>query len=284
MNKKFKTDWSSAFKKMKDQNGGKKNFTDDRIYKPEFDDNGTARTIMRFLPSKDTDVPFVEVFSHYFGDVGGWFIDNCPTTLGKDCPVCKENSRIWDDDPDTVRKRKKSFYSNVLIIDDKKNPANNGKIFLFKYGVKIQEKIMELINDDGVMPFDYYEGANFDLKVKKVKVGRNEMPNYDSSTFKDPSSVGTDDEIEKLDGGLYPLAPFIAEDKFKSIADLEEKLFRVIGQAKTSTPAPTPPPAPKTESAPVEEDTSDFTETTSDSDDVFGEEEDDEFFNDIENG
>lgn len=288
MNKKrFRTDWSTAFKKMKDQNAGGKKTTDERIFKPEMDDTGNARVLIRFLPSPDTDVPYVDVYSHYFKDVGGWFIDNCPTTKGRECPVCKENSRIWDEDEQTARnrKRKRSFYSNILIVDDKKNPSNNGKVMLFKYGIKIHEKIIELIDDDGVMPFDYYDGANFDLKIKMVKVGTANMPNYDSSTFKDVSAIGTDVEIEKIDSALYPLAPFVSDDKFKSYDALEEKLLKVIGEQKAKKKL-TPIPVEKTEEEEEENLFDDVDDTIEDSEDktdkVFDEDEDDSFFDELE--
>ncbi|MFA5484941.1 MAG: hypothetical protein WC260_01705 [Candidatus Pacearchaeota archaeon] len=294
MNKrKFKTDWSSAFKKMKEQNSGRKT-TDERIYKPEFDENGIARATIRFLPSPDTDIPYVDLYTHYFSDVGGWFIENCPTTKGLECPVCKENSRIWDSDEDTARKRKRkrSFYANILIVDDKKNPSNNGKIMLFKYGVKIHEKIMELIEDDGIMPFDYYDGANFDLKIKMTKVGSVSMPNYDSSAFKDSSTIGTDEEIESINSALFPLAPFVSDDKFKSYDNIEEKLLKVIGEKfkRSSSTKDEPDTEPDTESDNdnIFDDVNDDSEvdTDFDSDDdsvVFDEDDDDDsFFKEIE--
>ncbi|MFW6219536.1 MAG: single-stranded DNA-binding protein [bacterium] len=293
MNKrKFKTDWTSAFKKMKEQNSGKK-AVDERIYRPEFDDNGTARSIIRFLPSPDTDIPYVDVYSHYFSDVGGWFIENCPTTKGLECPVCKENTRIWDSDEDTARKRKRkrNFYANILIVDDKKNPSNNGKVMLFKYGIKIHEKIMELIEDDGIMPFDYYEGANFDLKIKMIKVGNTNMPNYDSATFKDTSSIGTDEEIEKINSSLYPIASFVSNDKFKSYDDLEEKLLKVIGEKTTRTKKSNNDSDVESENVfdDVNDDSSDnliedVENTTNDleEDDVVFDDDDDSFFAEIE--
>lgn len=293
MNKqKFKIDWSKAMDKIKEQNDkkGGNSFKDERIYSPQFNDNGTAQAIIRFLPSPDTDIPFVNVYSHSIKGPGGWFIENCPTTLKRECPVCKANSAIWDTDQETARsrKRKQNFYSNILVVKDPANPANEGKVFIYKYGKKVYDKIMERLQpgedsiEEPVMVFDYYEGADFKLIIKKVKVGNVSMPNYDSCQFDKPSSIGTDEEIDKISKILYPLSEFTSEAAFKSYDDLEAKFDRVLGTTLQTVRETAPSSAPKTSNKPSQ--TSQKTENVSKTAEssVF-EGNDDEFFNDLQN-
>jgi len=293
MNKqKFKIDWSKAMEEIRkqgDSKGGKGSFKDERIYYPEFNDNGTAQAIIRFLPSPDTDIPFVSVYSHSIKGPGGWYIENCPTTLKKECPVCKANSAIWDSDPDTARsrKRKQNYFSNILVVKDPIHPENEGKVFIYKYGKKVYDKIMERIQpgedsiEEPVMIFDYYEGADFKLIIKKIKVGSVSMPNYDSCGFDKTSSVGTDEEIDKISKSLYPLSEFVSEASFKSYDELESKFDRVLGttlqtertppqKANVATPAASSKPA----QAKPEAKTADSTVFAGD---------DDQFFNDLKN-
>jgi len=244
MNKKFKTDWSKTLVKIQDMDSKKNgsSFKDERIYYPQFNEHGVAQAIIRFLPSPDTDIPFVSVRSHSFKGVGGWLIENCPTTIKKECPVCKGNSGLWDSDPDLVRirKRKLNYYSNVLVVKDPANPENEGKVYLYKYGKKVHDKILEKIQpgegsiDQPIVVFDYYEGADFKLIIKKIKVGKDLMPNYDSCNFDSISCVGTDDEIESINSKLYPLSDFISEDKFKPYSELETKYNSVVGLSTES--------------------------------------------------
>lgn len=244
--KKFKIDWGDTLNKIKEsENSSKNSFKDERMYYPQFKDNGTASAVIRFLPSPDTDIPFTKVYTHSVRGPGGWYIENCPTTIKKDCPACKANSEIWDSDPDTARarKRKQNFYSNILVVKDPVNPENEGKVFLFRYGFKIHQKIMEMIQPEDpdvqepVMVFDYYEGANFKLIIKKIKVGKVEMPNYDSSKFEGPSALGTDEEIEKINDTLYSLSEFTDVKNFKSYEDLGAKFSRVVGSSNPKTTA-----------------------------------------------
>jgi len=253
---KFKVDWGNVMNKIKEQSTPAKNsFKDERIYTPQFSDSGVAQAEIRFLPSPDTDVPFVSVYSHSFKNAGGWFIEHCPTTLKKECPVCKANGVLWEAGDETTarnRKRKLSYYSNILVITDKVHPENEGKVFLFKYGIKIYEKIMKKMNpgddalDKPIMIFDWYEGANFKLIIEKKKVDKIDMPNYDSARFVDtPTPVGDEAKIEDIHKKLYPLKNYISDSNFKSYQDLETKFVKVVGQTSQPQAPVNPNPAPK---------------------------------------
>lgn len=291
MNKqKFKIDWSKAMDKIKEQTEkkGGNSFKDERVYYPQFNDNGTAQAIIRFLPSPDTDIPFVSVYSHSIRGPGGWYIENCPTTLKKDCPACKANKLIWDSDQETARsrKRKQNYYSNILVVKDPANPENEGKVFLYKYGKKVHDRIMEKMApgegsiEEPVFIFDYYDGADFKLIIKKIQVGKIAMPNYDSCQFDKPSAIGTEEEIEKISKSLYGLSEFINESSFKSYDELEAKFDRVIGvTSDREAPSAPAPRAPAQSNSKPSQTTKTETKTADAS--VFAGD-DSEFFNDLQ--
>ena len=219
-------------------------YEDDRIWKLEADKAGNATAIIRFLPAtiKETDsddVPFVRIYSHGFqGPSGRWFIEQCLTSIGEDCPVCSENSKLWakgDDESKRVvrdRRRKTRYYSNVLIISDPKNPENEGKVKLFSYGTKIFDKIKDKINptfedEQPVNVFDYWEGANFKIRQRKVEG----YPNYDQSQFLESTAIGTDDYILEISKQQHLLNELIKPSEFMPFDAQARKLNEVIGSS-----------------------------------------------------
>jgi hypothetical protein len=219
--------------------GSKKDYSDDRFWKPTRDKSDNGYAVIRFLPPADgEDVPFVRVFNHGFKGKGGWLIDNCPTTIGKKCPVCEANGELWNSgneaDKDTARNRKRrlSYIANIMVVSDSKNPENEGKVFLYKFGKKIFDKIQEVIqpefdDEDPIDPFNFWEGANFKLKIRKV----GGFVNYDKSEFDSPSPLfdGDDKALEALWNTQYKLQEFIGEDQFKSYEELKTRMDSVIG-------------------------------------------------------
>ena len=225
--------------KKEQAKGGGSN--DERFWKLAVDAKtkiGVAR--LRFLPAPTgEDIPWVRLFSHAFeGPTGGWFIENCPTTLARKCPTCADNSLKWktglDKDKDIARKRKRklTFISNILVIEDPAHPENNGKVFLFKYGAKIHAKIMELIEPDSpsekpANPFDLWEGCDFKLKSKSVAG----YQNYDSSAFDAPAELfgpDTDEQKEEIWAAEKSLREFVAEGQFKNYDELADRFQKVI--------------------------------------------------------
>ena len=229
--------------------GGAESYKDDRFWKPELDQASNGFAVIRFLPVVDgEDVPWARVFSHGFQGKGGWFIENCPTTLGKKCPVCEANNELWNsgiEDDKTVardRKRKLSYVANIYVVSDPKHPENEGKIFLFKFGKKIFDKIMEKIqpefpDDQPVNVFDFWQGANFKLKIRKVAG----YINYDKSEFEESSALlgGDDAKLEELWKKQHALKEFSNPENFKSYDELKSKMESVLkggteGKAKTA--------------------------------------------------
>ena len=219
---------------------------DERLWKLEVDKGGNGYAVIRFLPpcDGDGDVPWAKVYNHGFKGPGGWFIENSLTTLGQKDPVSEMNSRLWnsgvESDKDIARERKRrlSYFSNILVISDPANPQNEGKVFLYKYGKKIHDKCLEAMNpefqdEEPVNPFDYWKGANFKLKVRKVSG----FVNYDKSEFEATSVLfdGDDEKLESLWKSQYKLSEFTAESNFKSYDELKQRLDQVLGGDERGT-------------------------------------------------
>ena len=224
----------------------KNKYQDDRLWKPELDKTGNGYAIIRFLPaSNQEDMPWQRVWSHAFQDKGGWYIENSLTTLNQKDPVSEENTRLWntgvDSDKEIARKRKRklSYYSNILVVSDPKHPENEGKVFLFKFGKKIFDKITEAMqpafdDEKPINPFDFWKGANFKLKIRKV----DGYWNYDKSEFEGVSQIKeSDDQIKSIWSTQHPLKPFLAPDNFKTYDELKEKLNRTITGVRSATTA-----------------------------------------------
>ena len=223
----------------------KNKYQDDRLWKPELDKTGNGYAVIRFLPaSNGEEMPWQRVWSHAFQDKGGWYIENSLTTLNAKDPVSEDNTRLWntgvDSDKDIARKRKRklSYYSNIYIVSDPKHPENEGKVFLYKYGKKIFDKISEAMqpqfaDEKAINPFDFWKGANFKLKIRKV----DGYWNYDKSEFEGVTPVASEDaNIKAIWAKQYPLKPFVDPSNFKSYDELKEKLNRIImGTRSTET-------------------------------------------------
>lgn len=215
---------------------------DTRFWQPQVDKAGNGMAVIRFLPAPAVDgddaLPWVRVFSHGFQGPGGWFIDNCLTTVNEKCPVCEHNSTLWNSgieaNKDVVRKQKRklNYIANILVISDPSDPSAEGQVRLFKFGKKIFDKLSEAMNPEfadetAVNPFDLWEGANFKLKIRNVEGYRN----YDKSEFAAPSALfdGDDDKLEKLWQSEYSLKEFTDKKNFKSYEQLKARMNKALG-------------------------------------------------------
>lgn len=227
----------NAVKKAKE--GGKTDRDDQYFYYPARDSAGNGSAVIRFLPgATDDEIPFVKLFTHGFKNPANnkWFIDNCPTTIGKECPVCAANSERYatmskDDARKAGMNRKTSYISRILVVEDKKNPENEGKVFLFKFGSKVFDKIADALQPEfedtkAINVFDMKEGANFKLRIRIYEGNTN----YDKSEFETPSACKAKIEYNEEN----EIQKFVSDDKFKSTEDLQKRLDFVMG--KTSSP------------------------------------------------
>jgi hypothetical protein len=265
---------SNAFEKVANPQTESKSYADDRFWRLEGDKAGNGTATIRFLPRVEGDeLPWVKIFSHGFqGPTGKWYIENSLTTLGENDPVGELNTQLWNTGSEANKeiarkqKRKLSFIANILVVSDPKHPENEGKVFLFKFGKKIFDKIMDKArptfeDEKPVNVFDFWEGANFKLRMRK----KDGYANYDESVFSEPAPIGDDETIVNVAQGQYKLAEFLDRKNFKSYDELKKKLNDVLSgdsfagksaaqmgeeeDAPRSAPAPTfkskPAPAPK---------------------------------------
>ena len=216
----------------------KKSYVDERLWKPNVDKAGNGYAVIRFLPAPEgEELPWVRVWNHAFqGPTGQWFIENSLTTLNQKDPVSEYNTQLWnsgvESDKEIARKQKRKlkYYSNIYVVSDPSNPENEGKIFLYAYGKKIFDKLMEAMqpafeDETPINPFDFWQGANFKLKIRKV----DGYWNYDKSEFDSASALKTsDEELESIYKGEYSLQEFMAPSNFKSYDELKSRLDAVL--------------------------------------------------------
>ena len=218
---------------------------DERFWRPELDKSGNGYAVIRFLPAVEgEELPWARVWSHAFQGPGGWYIENSLTTMNKKDPVSEENSKLWnsgvESDKEIARKRKRklTYYTNIMVVADPKNPENEGQIKLFKFGKKIFDKITEAMqpafeDEKPLNPFDFWEGANFKLKIRKV----DGYWNYDKSEFESPSKLAEDDDkIEATWKQQFALKEFSDPSNFKSYDALNARYEKVVfGTGSTTT-------------------------------------------------
>ena len=245
----------------------KKSYKDDRLWKPELDKSGNGYAVIRFLPAVEgEDLPWAKIWSHAFqGPTGQWYIENSLTTISHKDPVSEHNTRLWntglESDKELARKQKRKlqYFSNIYVVSDAKHPENEGKVFLYRYGKKIFDKVMEAMqpefeDEKAINPFDFWQGANFKLKIRKV----DGYWNYDKSEFDAPSPLlKDDDKIEEIWKPEYPLAEHTAATNFKSYDELKTRLDAVLSGTVsvgnvTDELKDEPFAAPKVDTKPVE--------------------------------
>lgn len=243
MKKNSQSDFERLSKEMAEQGTKKGGFQkDERFWSLTRDKTGAGMAVIRFLPRTNVGEPeYVELHTHGFQAKGGWLIENCPTTIGRKCPICEENGQHWanGDDGKKIardRKRKLSYLSNILVVTDAANRENEGKVFVFKYGKKIFDKLQETINqldpdEPKFNPFDFWKGANFKLKAH-LESG---FVSYEKSGFATQTALfeGDDAKLEALWKKEYSLKEFIAEDQFKSYEELKNRLETVLNTSSS---------------------------------------------------
>ena len=224
---------------------------DERLWKPELDKSGNGYAVIRFLPAPDgEEMPWAKIWSHAFKGPGGqWYIENSLTTIGKDDPVGELNRELWnsgrEQDKATARvqKRKLSYYSNIYVVSDPAHPENEGRVFLYKYGKKIFDKLVEAMqpafaDETPLDPFNFWKGADFKVKIRKV----DGYWNYDKSEFAAPATLGgfDDADLEAIWKKGYSLSEFEDQKNFKSYEQLQSRLNLVLGKAVRQAPAAVP--------------------------------------------
>jgi hypothetical protein len=268
--KKQSKDFTKLLKKVEEVNKPTYENADntDNYWKPTPDKAGNALAVIRFLPGAAVDgddaLPWVQYWDHGFQSktTGKWYIEKSLTTLGQGVkdPVSEYNSMLWNSNSDDnsperkqarEQKRRLHYVSNIYVVSDPKNPQNEGKVFLFKYGKKIFDKINDLLNPvfedvKVVNPFDLWEGANFRLRAMQKDGYRT----YEKSEFETPSALlDDDDEMEKIWKSQHSLDAVIAPNQFKTYEVLKARLDKVLrintSNEITSSSSPAEKASPK---------------------------------------
>ena len=223
----------------------KKSYKDDRFWKPTIDDAGNGFAVIRFLPPPaGENLPWAKYWDYGFqGPTGLWYFKKSLQTLGQTDPVMEYNASLWADKSGTqadiearqndVRKRKRrlNYVFNILVVNDPKNPDNNGKVFLYRTGKTIFDMIKKAMNPEipegisaedwdekGIPVFDFLEGANFKVKI----FTKNKFVKYDDSGFMAPSALleGDEDKLKEVYESLHSLEEINSADKFGSYDEL----------------------------------------------------------------
>ena len=215
-------------------------YEDNRLWKPTRDKAGNGYAVIRFLPAKEgEDLPWVRYWDHGFkGPNGQWYIEKSLTSVNQPDPVSESNTVLWntgrDEDKALARERKRRLHyvSNILVINDPENPQNNGQVKLYQFGKRIFDKIMDAMqpqyaDESPVNPYDFWEGADFKIKIRKV----DGWVNYDKSEFSAPAALydGDESQLQDVYGKLYSLGEFTDPKQYKSYDELKAKLNRVLG-------------------------------------------------------
>ena len=243
LKRKSQNNFSYLQKELEKSSSGKN--VDERFWKPEVDAAGNGYAVIRFLPATEGEsIPWAKVYSHAFQGVGGWYIENSLTTINEKDPVGEVNRRLWnsgaDEDKETARKQKRklSYYSNIYVIKDQLNPDNEGKVFLYKYGKKIHDKIVSSMqpqfeDEEPINPFDMWKGADFRIKIQTI----GGYWNYDKSDFAPTSPLGgfDDAKLEEIWKQQHSLKEFTDPANFKSYEQLEERLNTVLNKSARAT-------------------------------------------------
>lgn len=223
----------------------KKSYVDERQWKPTVDKAGNGYAVIRFLPAPEgNELPWVKYWDHGFkGPTGQWYIEKSLTSIGQQDPVSEMNSKLWATESDEMRaiarerKRRLHYVANIFVEQDSGNPENEGKVFLYTFGKKIFDKIMDVMqpqfaDEDPINPFDFWEGASFKLKIRNVEGYRN----YDKSEFSSQKALSDDDDdLEQVYESLYDLSEFTDPSSYKTYEELSARLAMVLGEEAPRT-------------------------------------------------
>lgn len=225
---------------------------DNRFYKLTKDKEGNGGAIIRFLPDRNRNMiqQVYKINTTIEKNGKKRFVNELsPNTIGAPCPFQEKWQELWNaGDKDESKKfgRAIRFYTNIKVIKDPANPANEGKIFLLDMSGTMKDKIQKIVNpsqadrDLGQAPkelFNPIKGNSFRLVSKK---GSNGMINYDSSeALSDITSIYDSVEAAFADikENTHDLAEFKKPETYLSYEKLQDKLKWVTFADASNAPA-----------------------------------------------
>ena len=212
---------------------------DNRFYKLGKDKEGNGGAIIRFMPDKNRNM-IQQVYKVNTtiekNDKKRFVNELSPNTIGMPCPFQEKWQELWNaGDKEESKKfgRSVRFYTNIKVIKDPANPANEGKIFLLDMSGTLKDKIQKLVNpsqadkDLGAIPrqlFNPIKGNSFRLVARK---GTNGITNYDSSdAITEENGIYENMEAAFADirDNTFDLNDFKKPETFLPYDKLQEKL------------------------------------------------------------
>ena len=221
----------------------KADFGDDRFYKLKRDENGNGAAIIRFLPDPNMKL-MQQIFRINVNNQKGaerrWVSELSPQNINQPDPFHKMWADLWQQGKKEEARqfaRQTRFYTNILVIKDPANPANEGKVFLLDLSQSLKlmlENAMFPSEADralGAEPkalFNPLQGHNFKLVSSKAATG---FITYEKSSVVDAVTSVFDSKEEAvafIKENCYPLDDFLKPEAYKSYEELQEKLNYVM--------------------------------------------------------
>lgn len=221
------------------------------FYQPSADKgrDGVYKALVRFLPNVHNPAQS-KIMKYYVWledpTTNEGFSVDCPSTVGKKSILkdmywkLKKSESVKDQElADSHFSRVESHIALVQILKDPNQPELEGKIMVYKFGAKINQKIEAQLKPefgDPVNPFDLFEGKVFALHiVKKMK-----WNNYDQCGFvgdKTPLVLDgqpikrTKEDMEKVTAWLKENSTDISKYAYKDWDDeMTNKVLNVISK------------------------------------------------------
>ncbi len=211
---------------------------DERFWYPKIDNDGGPGAIVRFLPHPPGEEKnFIKLYKHNFNYNGIKCFKYSPITLGDPDPIVEHSNENFESNEEYARKfwPQKKYYANIYVVEDKGNPDNVGKVFLWSFG----QTVFNTLNSahepknsriEAINPYHLMDGADFLVEIHMKKSGKDTWPQYDRCKFlpKSPIVDGDIDKIKEIWKGCHSLEEFLKPENFPSYEDLEEIMDRVL--------------------------------------------------------
>ena len=261
--------WESMAGNLQDNAfGDKKGYDSDvdtRFWKLSRDENDNGGAIIRFIPDPNK-LPLVHMtrINASKGKKQFFVSEWSPTTIGLPCPFNEKFSELWNaGEKDTAKTlgRSQRYITNIKVITDPANPANEGKIFLYDMsqtmmdmikGVMIQTDAMKALDEEPIAVYNPVEGNNFLIKAKR---GSNGIITYSDSKFASKVTsiyANADEAMSDLNVNAYALKEFLDPTNFKSYEELTDKMNKFLKIGKYAEGATQDSASQPAESAPAQ--------------------------------
>lgn len=216
--------------------------SDTRFYTLAKDENGNGAALIRFLPSEVHEngsmSTIMKVFKYNVRSKTSkrFIAEWSPSTIGLPDPIQEKWASLWNaGQKDEAKRYARStrYIANIKVIKDPKNPANEGKIFLFDMSQTLGEKIKSILTPNeqelalGAVAknlFDPIKGFNFKLIATKGANGFTEYSKSDAEA--NPSAIynSVEEAVEDIKNNAYKLSDWQKPESYKSYDALKELL------------------------------------------------------------